>query len=91
MQQRRRGHIVAVSSLLGIKAHANAIAYSATKFGVKGMMDGIRDHLRWNNSPVNVTTVYPSLINTRKKLIEQSFQNLRYAFTMWDGLSRNTI
>lgn len=46
MNQRRRGHTVAISSLLGWNGAAKAICYSATKFGIRGMMDALYEELR---------------------------------------------
>lgn len=74
MNQRRRGHIVAISSLLGWNGSAKAICYSATKFGIRGMMDALYEELRWDYSPVNVTTVFPNFINTRKEFADKIFK-----------------
>lgn len=70
MIERKRGHIVGISSLGGKISFPLAIAYSATKHGVKGFMGALYDELCLTkvDKYVKVTTVYPSFINTRKEL-----------------------
>ncbi|KXJ81672.1 hypothetical protein RP20_CCG018282 [Aedes albopictus] len=72
MVERRRGHIVAICSVLGIIPFGRTISYCATKFGVKGLMaslenefyqDGLKDDVR-------TTCVYPGGIRTRKQFID---------------------
>lgn len=77
MHERGRGHIVAISSILGYESSARAIAYSATKSGIRGMMDALSEELRHANSPVRTTTVYPTLIHTRRAFIEQITEAMR--------------
>ncbi|EAT32922.1 AAEL014840-PA [Aedes aegypti] len=72
MQQRKEGHIVAISSVLGIVPNFRTIAYSATKFGIRGMMASLSDELYFSGfgDKVFTTCVYPDLIATRKELIQ---------------------
>lgn len=70
MNERGRGHIVAISSVLGKIATAGSVAYCATKYGLNGMMDALREELRWAASPVYITTVFPNMITTRKDYID---------------------
>ena len=71
MIERKRGHIVGISSLGG-KITFPYIGYTASKFGVKGFMGGLYDELcaEKNDKIINVTTVYPSFISTRKELCD---------------------
>lgn len=74
MITRRRGHIVGVSSITGYESNAHSICDSSTKFGIRGLMDGLYDLSRLNNLNINVTTVFPPLVNTRKSFIDQFVQ-----------------
>lgn len=71
MHQRRRGHIVSISSVFGWEGFAGAEGYCATKYGIRGMMDALAEELRWSGSAVNLTTVFPNFINTRKELADK--------------------
>ena len=70
MIARQRGHIVSLASIMALESTCRAITYSATKFGIVGLMDGLYDLIRMDNLKVNVTTVFPTLTNTRKDFIE---------------------
>ena len=60
MVERRRGHVVLVSSLAGKAALAGSSLYSATKFGLRGFGAGLREDL--HGTGVGVTVVFPSFI-----------------------------
>lgn len=60
MAQRKRGHIVFISSISGKVASTGTALYSATKFGLRGFSLGLRADLR--GSGVGVTTVFPGFI-----------------------------
>lgn len=62
MRQRRRGHIVNISSVGGRMAHPGSGYYSATKFAVGGMSDALRKEL----APlgIGVTVVEPGGFRT---------------------------
>ena len=72
MIERQRGHIMAISSISAYIAIPRAISYTATKFAVRGFMSALYDELciDKNDKFVNLTTVYPSFINTRKELAD---------------------
>jgi len=57
------GHIISTVSMGGIVSLKGSATYSATKFGLRGFMTGIRDEL----SPlgVRVTGIYPSGVDTQ--------------------------
>lgn len=65
------GHIVALSSSMAYESSGRGICYSATKFGIRGLMDGLYDLFRIDNINLNVTTVVPALVNTRKEFIDK--------------------
>jgi uncharacterized protein len=60
MVERGGGHIVFMSSLNGKSGSPRASVYSATKFGLRGFSQGLREDLR--PLGVGVSTVFPGLI-----------------------------
>jgi len=60
MRERRRGHLVFVSSLLGKIATPGSSLYSATKFGLRGFAGGLRADLA--GSGVGVGVVFPGFV-----------------------------
>ncbi|MHB8693508.1 MAG: SDR family NAD(P)-dependent oxidoreductase [Solirubrobacteraceae bacterium] len=60
MVERRRGHMVFVSSLSGKAASPASSMYSATKFGLRGFALGLREDLR--GAGVGVSVVLPGFI-----------------------------
>jgi NADP-dependent 3-hydroxy acid dehydrogenase YdfG len=57
-----RPHVFNVSSIAGKQAFPGGVAYSATKFGVRGFSDGLRQDLAPQG--VRVSTVYPGPTDT---------------------------
>lgn len=69
MIERKRGHVVAISSFGGKMTFPCSIAYCATKFGVTGFMDALFDELcLLDQDFIKTTTAYPTFINTQKEL-----------------------
>jgi uncharacterized protein len=60
MAARGGGHIVFVSSLSGKAGTAGSSVYSATKFGLRGFAQGLREDLRPRG--VGVSTIFPGFI-----------------------------
>ncbi|MSU79946.1 MAG: SDR family NAD(P)-dependent oxidoreductase [Gemmataceae bacterium] len=62
MVERRRGHIVGMSSIASYRGMPRMLAYSASKAGVNAIMDGLRVELK----PIGiyVTTICPGWIRT---------------------------
>jgi short-subunit dehydrogenase len=60
MAARGRGHIVLISSLSGKSGQAGSAIYSATKFGLRGLGQGLRGDL--GPRGVGVSTVFPGFI-----------------------------
>jgi short-subunit dehydrogenase len=60
MVTRGSGHIVFVNSLSGLNGTPATSLYAATKFGLRGFAQGIREDLRPKG--VGVSTVFPSFI-----------------------------
>lgn len=64
LKQSGEGHIVNMSSLLGIIALPTSCAYNASKFAVRGFSESLRQELVVEKFPVNVTCVLPGVIKT---------------------------
>jgi len=60
MAERRKGHIVFVSSLAGKVASGVGSLYSATKFGLRGFALGLREDMQPHG--VGVSVIYPGFI-----------------------------
>jgi short-subunit dehydrogenase len=74
MRQRRRGHIVNVSSLAGISAIPFMAVYSASKFAVEGYTEALRQEVRPFNihvSLVEVGFLRSPMMEHRQKTREQ--------------------
>jgi NADP-dependent 3-hydroxy acid dehydrogenase YdfG len=56
------GHVVNVSSILGIQSAANLSAYVASKFAVRGLSLSLREELAPHK--IGVTAICPGMINT---------------------------
>lgn len=61
MAERRSGHLVFISSLNGKTASSGTSMYSATKFGLRGFGQGLREDLR--PFGVGVSVVFPGFIS----------------------------
>jgi short-subunit dehydrogenase len=57
------GHIVSTVSIGGILALKGSATYAATKFGLRGFMNGLRDEL--DTAKVFVSGLYPAGVDTR--------------------------
>jgi short-subunit dehydrogenase len=61
MLERRRGHLVYVSSISGKVPTVRASLYSATKYGLRGFAGALRDDL--HGSGVDASVVFPGVIS----------------------------
>lgn len=72
MIERRRGHVVAVSSILAKLTMPNSVAYASTKCGNDGFMSALYDDLCFlgHDEYIKLTTVYPTVTATQKKFTD---------------------
>ncbi|XP_053687135.1 17-beta-hydroxysteroid dehydrogenase 13-like [Sabethes cyaneus] len=72
MVERRRGHIVAISSMFGIVPCGRTISYTTTKFGVRGLMAALREEIFMDNLSdcIHTTCAYPAGVATRKQFVD---------------------
>ncbi|XP_036139911.1 short-chain dehydrogenase/reductase family 16C member 6 isoform X2 [Monomorium pharaonis] len=67
MIKKNHGHIVALSSMVGLLCGPYSTVYSPSKFAVKAIMEAISEELRIlsnGKSSVKFTTVYPNFVDT---------------------------
>lgn len=57
-----RGHIVNMSSLLGVIGMPGQTAYGASKFAIRGLSESLQEELR--GTTVGLTLVHPGAVNT---------------------------
>jgi all-trans-retinol dehydrogenase (NAD+) len=69
MMERRRGHIVSVSSAITRFPVFGAVAYATSKFGNVGFMESLHEDLCFYgyNDCIKTTTAMPSFVRTQKK------------------------
>src|SRR5260221_8152476 len=58
------GHVINLSSLVGLISVPGQAAYNAAKFAVRGFTDALRMELQMEGSPVSCTTVHPGGVKT---------------------------
>ncbi|CAO1380397.1 unnamed protein product [Diamesa serratosioi] len=70
MRRRKRGHIVAVSSITAKVSLPLTTAFTASKWGVDGMMSALQDELLIDECYkfIKLTTVYPTLMDPSEEL-----------------------
>jgi all-trans-retinol dehydrogenase (NAD+) len=64
MKSQNEGHIVNFASAGGILAIPNIAAYCASKFGVVGFTDALRQEMKKQRLNIGVTMVCPNTVNT---------------------------
>lgn len=63
MIKKGEGHIVAVASTFALEASGREITY-------RGLMEGLHELSQLDKLNINVTTVFPPLVNTRKEYMD---------------------
>ena len=56
--------MIATSSVAGLQAYPGVAAYSATKFGVRAIMDTLRLESAQEKSHIKTKTIYPGAVAT---------------------------
>lgn len=64
LRKAEEGHIVNVSSVFGLFAQPTQSGYNATKFGVRGFTESLRQELDTDGGNVSCTSVHPGGIDT---------------------------
>jgi len=60
----KSGHVIAVSSVAGLKAYPNAAVYGGTKWFVRNFMEVLRMESAMEGTNIRTATIYPAAINT---------------------------
>ncbi|MBC1908592.1 SDR family oxidoreductase [Listeria innocua] len=78
----KSGHIIATSSVAGLKAYPGGAVYGATKWAVRDLMEVLRMESAQEGTNIRTATIYPAAINTElletitDKETEQGMTNL---------------
>lgn len=64
LKKQNGGQIIATSSVAGLQAYPGVAAYSATKFGVRAVMETLRLESAQEKSHIRTTTIYPGAVDT---------------------------
>ncbi|AYG62286.1 SDR family oxidoreductase [Rhizobium jaguaris] len=60
----KSGHIIATSSVAGLKAYPNGAVYGGTKWFVRNFMEVLRMESAMEGTNIRTATIYPAAINT---------------------------
>jgi NADP-dependent 3-hydroxy acid dehydrogenase YdfG len=60
----KSGHVIANSSVAGLKAYPGGAVYGGTKWFVKDFMEVLRMEAAMEGTNIRTTTIYPAAINT---------------------------
>ena len=58
------GHVIHLSSMAAHRVPAGSGVYSATKYAVRALTEGLRQELRAAGSPIRVTSISPGFVET---------------------------
>lgn len=64
LRRNGRGAFISVSSIEAVRALPYQSAYASAKHGVNGMLEALRVELRHERSPIQITEILPSSIDT---------------------------
>ena len=62
--EQKSGHVVAISSVAGLKAYPGGAVYGGTKWFVRDFMEVLRMESASEGSNIRTATIYPAAINT---------------------------
>jgi NADP-dependent 3-hydroxy acid dehydrogenase YdfG len=62
--RQKSGHVIATSSVAGIKVYAGAAVYGATKWAVRALMEALRMESAQEETNIRTATIYPAAIKT---------------------------
>jgi NADP-dependent 3-hydroxy acid dehydrogenase YdfG len=86
MREQQNGHIVNISSVAGRKVMPGSAVYSATKFGVRAISEGLRQELSPSDN-IRITAIEPGAVDTElmdtitdeeiKDFVEESYGDIK--------------
>lgn len=62
--EQKSGHVIATSSVAGLKAYPGGAVYGATKWAVRDLMEVLRMESAQEGTHIRTATLYPAAINT---------------------------
>ncbi|MEI5993624.1 SDR family oxidoreductase [Candidatus Enterococcus mansonii] len=62
--EQKFGHIIATSSVAGLKAYPGGAVYGATKWAIRDLMEVLRMESAQEGTHIRTATIYPAAINT---------------------------
>ena len=62
--EQKSGHVIATSSVAGLKAYPGGAVYGGTKWFVRDFMEVLRMEFAMEATNIRTTTIYPAAINT---------------------------
>ncbi|MDR1658665.1 MAG: SDR family oxidoreductase [Deltaproteobacteria bacterium] len=62
--RQKSGHVIATSSVAGIKVYSGGGVYCATKWAVRALMEALRIESAEEGTNIRTATIYPAAINT---------------------------
>ena len=62
--EQKSGHVIATSSVAGLKAYPNGAVYGGTKWFVRDFMEVLRMESAMEGTNIRTATIYPAAINT---------------------------
>lgn len=62
--EQKSGHVIATSSVAGLKAYLGAAVYGGTKWFVRNFMEVLRMESATEGTNIRTATIYPAAINT---------------------------
>lgn len=80
--EQKSGHVIATSSVAGLKAYPGGAVYGGTKWFVRDFMEVLRMESAMEGTNIRTTTIYPAAINTEllgaisDKEMAETMQNL---------------
>lgn len=91
MKARKSGHIINLSSVAGHKLFGGSAVYSATKFGVRALSEGLREEVAPDN--IRVTIISPGAVRTEllEHISEKDIQQANEDYVGEVGLPAETF
>ncbi|WP_454621912.1 SDR family oxidoreductase [Bradyrhizobium cenepequi] len=80
--EQKSGHVIATSSVAGLKAYPDGAVYGGTKWFVRDFMEVLRMESAMEGTNIRTTTIYPAAINTElldtisDKVTAEAMQNV---------------
>ena len=62
--EQKSGHVIATSSVAGLKAYPGGAVYGGTKWFMRDFMEVLRMESAMEGTNIRTTTIYPAAINT---------------------------